>query len=61
MRECAEAVLAIEGRAATQILGSQDDPTLRSCATLFGLFRLLAKYYDGAKDERTLRLLENDN
>ena len=65
LRECAEAVLAIEGRTATQILGSPDDLKLRSCATLFAAVapagsvfeRLLAKFYDGEKDERTLRLL----
>ena len=65
LRECAEAVLAVEGRTATQILGSPDDLKLRSCATLFAAVapagsvfeRLLTKYYDGEKDERTLRLL----
>ncbi|HKA55553.1 MAG TPA: DUF1810 family protein [Candidatus Binatia bacterium] len=33
--ECAEAVLRIEGRSATEILGSPDDLKLRSCVTLF--------------------------
>ena len=33
--ECAESVLAIEGKTATQIFGSPDDVKLKSCATLF--------------------------
>jgi len=33
--ECAEAVVHIEGRSATDIFGSPDDLKLRSCATLF--------------------------
>ena len=33
--ECTEAILQIEGRSATEILGSPDDLKLRSCATLF--------------------------
>jgi uncharacterized protein (DUF1810 family) len=33
--ECAEAVLHIEGRSATEIFGSPDDLKLQSCATLF--------------------------
>ena len=32
---CAEAVLGVEGRSATEIFGSPDDLKLRSCATLF--------------------------
>ena len=63
--ECAEAVLAVEGRSATEILGSPDDFKLRSCATLFScvspagsvFHRLLAQYYGGEGDGRTLRLL----
>src|ERR1700680_2094172 len=33
--ECAEAVVRVEGRSATEIFGSPDDLKLRSCATLF--------------------------
>ena len=63
--ECAEAVLGVEGRSAGEILGSPDDLKLRSCATLFAcvslagsaFHRLLAKYYGGAPDRRTLELL----
>jgi uncharacterized protein (DUF1810 family) len=62
---CAEAALRVEGRSATEIFGSPDDLKLRSCATLFACAsppgsvfeRLLAKYYGGAGDDKTLRLL----
>jgi uncharacterized protein (DUF1810 family) len=63
--ECAEAALGVEGRSAYDIFGSPDDLKLRSCATLFACVtpagsvfdRLLAKYYQGERDEKTLRLL----
>ena len=66
--ECAEAVLRVEGRTATDIFGSPDDLKLRSCATLFACVsppgsvfdRLLAKYYRGERDGQTLRLLGID-
>lgn len=62
---CAAAMLSVEGRGATAILGTPDDLKLRSCATLFGLVaepgsvfeQLLAKYYGGDRDRKTLRLL----
>ena len=63
---CAEAVVAVEGRSIAQIFGSPDDLKLRSCATLFASVspvgsvfdRLLAKYYHGVRDDKTLHLLE---
>src|SRR3954447_25565213 len=63
--ECAEAVVGVEGRSATEIFGSPDDLKLRSCATLFACVsppgsvfdRLLEKYYRGQRDARTLQLL----
>jgi uncharacterized protein (DUF1810 family) len=66
--ECAEAIISVEGRSATEILGSPDDLKLRSCATLFAhvsspgsvFDRLLGKYYRGTRDGRTLRLLGID-
>jgi uncharacterized protein (DUF1810 family) len=66
--ECAEAVLRIEGRTATEIFGSPDDMKLRSCATLFASVspagsvfdRLLATYYPNGRDDKTLRLLGID-
>jgi uncharacterized protein (DUF1810 family) len=65
LRECAEAVLGVEGRSAAEIFGSPDDVKLRSCATLFACVspagsvfeRLLDKYYQGERDGKTLRLL----
>jgi len=66
--ECAEAVVGVEGRSAHDIFGSPDDLKLRSCATLFACVappgsvfdRLLAKYYSGERDDRTLQLLGLD-
>lgn len=63
--ECAEAALRVEGRSAFEIFGSPDDRKLESCATLFACVspagsvfeRLLDKYFQGARDGRTLHLL----
>ncbi len=63
--ECAEAALAVEGRSAKEIFGSPDDLKLRSCATLFASVspsgsvfeRVLDKYYEGQRDDKTLELL----
>jgi uncharacterized protein (DUF1810 family) len=65
LRECAEAAVRAEGRSATAIFGSPDDLKLWSCATLFACVsppgsvfdRLLEKFYGGARDDKTLRLL----
>jgi len=67
--ECAEVVVRVEGRTATDIFGSPDDLKLRSCATLFACVlpsgsvfdRLLDKYYRGERDRKTLRLLGFDS
>ena len=66
--ECAETLMRIEGRTASQIFGSPDDLKLKSCATLFACVlpagsvfdRLLQKYYGGERDVRTLQLLGID-
>ena len=64
--ECAEALLALEGRhTAVEILGYPDDLKLCSSATLFqqalpagsAFQRLLERYFGGRPDERTLALL----
>jgi len=63
--ECAEAVVGVEDRSASEIFGSPDDLKLRSCATLFACVlppgsvfdRLLAKYYRGERDGKTIQLL----
>lgn len=65
LRECAEAVVAIEGRSASDIFGYPDDLKLKSSATLFAAVlppgsvfdRLIAKYYAGIPDGKTLDLL----
>ena len=65
---CAEAAVSVEGRSAVDIFGSPDDLKLKSCATLFAWVsppgsvfeRLLQKYFEGAADDKTLRLLGID-
>jgi uncharacterized protein (DUF1810 family) len=62
---CVTTVNALEGRTAHEIFGSPDDLKFRSCVTLFGrvsddpdVFRgALGRYYGGAEDPATLRLL----
>ncbi|MBA3590707.1 MAG: DUF1810 domain-containing protein [Methylibium sp.] len=65
LRECCELVLAIEERTAHDIFGSPDDLKLRSSMTLFAAVapeaevfgRVLARYYGGETDQRTVELL----
>jgi uncharacterized protein (DUF1810 family) len=55
----------VEGRSASEILGSPDDSKLKSCATLFAQVspagsvfeRVLGKYFQGKMDRTTLDLL----
>ena len=70
LRECADALLALDGgRLATQIFGHPDDLKLRSSATLFAqvsppgsvFHQLLERYFDGRADDATLALLPNDD
>jgi uncharacterized protein (DUF1810 family) len=65
--ECAEAVVAVEGRSVSAIFGYPDDLKLKSSMTLFASVaenpqsvfnRVLEKYFAGEPDERTLQLLE---
>lgn len=64
LTEISQALLAVEGRSAEQILGYPDDLKLRSSMTLFAqvaedpaVFEaVLARHYDGP-DQRTLDLL----
>jgi len=66
LMECAEAVLAIEGRSASAIFSYPDDLKLQSSMTLFALIagpdsvfvRVLDKYFMGERDVRTFRLIE---
>lgn len=63
--ECAEAVLQITGRSASQIFGSPDDMKLHSSMTLFAAItdsdsvfsRVLETYFGGKPDRKTLDLL----
>jgi uncharacterized protein (DUF1810 family) len=63
--ECCEAALSVEGKSALEVFGSPDDAKLRSCATLFAsvfpagsvFHRLLDKYFEGRRDDRTLQLM----
>jgi uncharacterized protein (DUF1810 family) len=65
LAECANAVLAVPDRSATEILGTPDDLKLRSCATLFAhvappgsvFERLLQRYWQGEPDRATVELL----
>lgn len=64
LKQCAEIVLAVDGRSANEIFGSPDDLKFCSCLTLFAqvtgepVFRqALDKYFAGRADEQTLRLL----
>ncbi len=63
--ECAGIVLAVDGRSALEIFGSPDNLKLKSSMTLFAsvtdvqtvFVRVLDKYFDGERDQRTLDLL----
>lgn len=63
--ECCEALLAVTGRTASEIMGSPDDLKLRSSLTLFRAIApdhsqfqaVLARYYAAQPDDRTLDVL----
>lgn len=66
LQECAAALEGLQpGLSAHEIFGDPDDLKLRSCLTLFAQVagpgsvyaRLLARYFDGVADERTLARL----
>lgn len=64
--ECCEAILGVPDKTAREIFGSPDDLKLRSSMTLFmavappnSIFsRVLARYFNGIPDARTLELLD---
>ncbi len=64
--EISNALLEVEGKTANQIFGSPDDVKLKSSMTLFGALentnpifqKVLDKYFNGAKDGRTLELID---
>ncbi len=63
--ECAESVLCVHGRSASDIFGYPDDMKLQSSMTLFALVsgprsafeRVLDKYYQGKRDAATLQIV----
>ena len=66
LTEISNALLEIEGKTANQIFGSPDDVKLKSSMTLFGALdaadpvfgKVLDKYFGGAKDYKTLELID---
>jgi uncharacterized protein (DUF1810 family) len=66
LRECTEALLAVEGRTAEDILGAVDALKLRSSMTLFArvapeeprFAQVLERYCDGEADAETERRLD---
>lgn len=65
LREICRVVNGIEGKTAHEIFGSPDDMKLRSSVTLFAhasednavFLEILKKYFGGAEDPRTLKLM----
>ena len=63
--KCCRAILSVEGKSVSDIMGYPDDIKLRSSMTLFSLaadyqpeFRgVLKKYFSGEKDPRTIEIL----
>jgi len=63
--EISKALLDVEGKTASQVFGSPDDMKLKSCMTLFSSLEntnpvfeaILAKYFGGSKDAKTLQLI----
>jgi uncharacterized protein (DUF1810 family) len=66
--ECSRALLRRQGKSASEIFGYPDDLKLRSSMTLFDsvsesdsvFARVLAQYYEGQPDDRTLELLKSN-
>lgn len=63
--ECCDALLKVEGKSASEVMGYPDDLKLRSSITLFGAVstgqpifsQVLKKYFGGERDSRTLAAL----
>lgn len=66
LSDCCKAILALDGRSATDIFVCPDDAKLRSSMTLFALAaqegsifsKVLSKYFRGQMDARTIEILE---
>lgn len=69
LTECCEAMLAVSGKSARDILGMPDDMKLRSSATLFAsvsepgsiFHQVLDRYFGGEADSKTLKLMGRDS
>ncbi|SFC75800.1 DUF1810 domain-containing protein [Spirosoma endophyticum] len=67
--DIANAMLRIEGKTASQVMGSPDDLKLRSSMTLFSLVEnadpvfqaVLTKFFNGQPDSKTLAAVKNGN
>lgn len=67
--DIANAMLRIEGKTASQVMGSPDDLKLRSSMTLFSLVEnadpvfqaVLTKFFNGQPDSKTLATVKNGN
>lgn len=65
LRECADALMGVEGKTAHDIMGFPDDLKLQSSMTLFAhisdlgsvFHRVLDKFFRGQQDAETLKLL----
>lgn len=63
--QCCEALLQVNGKSTTEIMGFPDDLKLRSSMTLFALVsepgsifqRVLEKYFQGSADPKTLEIV----
>lgn len=66
LREITKALLNLNENDAHKVMGYPDDMKLRSCMTLFAYIsendsifhRVLEKYFDGKRDEATIKMLE---
>ena len=67
LRECAQALLDLDGASAEHVFGAVDAMKLRSSATLFAdvspqgspFHQVLERYFGGERDERTLQLIRS--
>lgn len=66
--ECCQVLLRLENKTAEEIFGGIDAMKLKSSMTLFSLVsdnlvfnQVLGMYYNGEKDNATLRIIESDD
>lgn len=69
LRECASALLALNGRSAHEIFATPDDLKLKSCMTLFAWIsppgsmfeQVIDKYFRGQLDQKTVALIQGES